>query len=232
MSPGTATPVLVFDADDTLWENNQRFDRTFTAFVDWLAARSVPAARVRDVFATLERENTRRHGYGSAVFIGSLRDTFGQILGRPASAEESAHIDTLVEDLRRNRVEPVPGAVETLRELASRHRLILLTKGIDAEQQAKIDTSGLASFFDVILIVAEKDVSTYQDLIARQDLDAGTTWMIGNSPQSDVNPARAAGLNAVYIPNPNTWALEHDEIDHSDPAILELTAIAQLTQHF
>ncbi len=84
----------------------------------------------------------------------------------------------------------------------------------------------------MILIVAEKDVSTYQDLIARQDLDAGTTWMIGNSPQSDVNPARAAGLNAVYIPNPNTWALEHDEIDHSDPAILELTAIAQLTQHF
>ncbi len=231
MAPGTATPVLVFDADDTLWENNQRFDRTFTAFVDWLAARSVPAARVRDVFATLERENTRRHGYGSGLHrqpAGHVRPDPGPSgLGGGVRAHRHPR-----EDLRRNRVEPVPGAVETLRELSSRHRLILLTKGIDAEQQAKIDTSGLASFFDVILIVAEKDVSTYQDLIARQDLDAGMTWMIGNSPQSDGNPARAAGLNAVYVPNLNTWALEHDEIDHSDPAILEITAIGQLTQHF
>ena len=39
-----------------------------------------------------------------------------------------------------------------------------------------------------------------------------TTWMIGNSPKSDINPALAAGLNAVFVPHGNTWILEHEEV--------------------
>ena len=33
----------------------------------------------------------------------------------------------------------------------------------------------------------------------------GTTWMIGNSPKSDINPALACGLHAVFIHHPHTW---------------------------
>ena len=38
------------------------------------------------------------------------------------------------------------------------------------------------------------------------------TWMIGNSPKSDINPALAAGLNAVFIPHDFTWVLEHEVV--------------------
>ena len=37
--------------------------------------------------------------------------------------------------------------------------------------------------------------------------------MIGNSPKSDINPALAAGLNAVFVPHGDTWILEHEEMD-------------------
>jgi putative hydrolase of the HAD superfamily len=56
--------------------------------------------------------------------------------------------------------------------------------------------------------------------------------MIGNSPKSDVAPARAAGLRAVFIPNVNTWALEHTELDPDDDGILHLRAVTDLLDHF
>ena len=34
--------------------------------------------------------------------------------------------------------------------------------------------------------------------------------MIGNSPKSDINPALAGGLHAVFIPHAHTWVLEHE----------------------
>jgi putative hydrolase of the HAD superfamily len=56
--------------------------------------------------------------------------------------------------------------------------------------------------------------------------------MIGNSPKSDIVPARAAGMRAVYIPNANTWALEHTELDADDDGILQLRRFTELLEHF
>ena len=58
----------------------------------------------------------------------------------------------------------------------------------------------------------EKDAATYARLVEERRLDPARTWMIGNSPKSDINPALAAGLNAVYIPHDRTWHLERTEL--------------------
>jgi putative hydrolase of the HAD superfamily len=56
--------------------------------------------------------------------------------------------------------------------------------------------------------------------------------MVGNSPKSDINPALDAGLNAVYIPHPRTWSLEHEEIQQADGRLLVLENFAGLRRHF
>jgi putative hydrolase of the HAD superfamily len=56
--------------------------------------------------------------------------------------------------------------------------------------------------------------------------------MIGNSPKSDILPARRAGLNAVFIPNDHTWVLEHTELDPSDTGVLRLRTLPELLDHF
>jgi putative hydrolase of the HAD superfamily len=58
--------------------------------------------------------------------------------------------------------------------------------------------------------------------------------MIGNSPRSDINPALAAGLNAVFIPHDSTWILEHEVVNQPAPGqhLLELASFAELTRHF
>jgi len=108
----------------------------------------------------------------------------------------------------------------------------MLTKGEREEQQQKINASALAPYFRHIHIVDEKNVDTYRALVREHELVVETTWMIGNSPKSDIVPARAVGMNAVYIPNANTWALEHTELDADDDRILHLRLFAELLEHF
>jgi putative hydrolase of the HAD superfamily len=224
--------VLIFDADDTLWEFNHLFERVIDDYLDWLAHPSRSSAEIRAVLLDIEAANAAEHGYGTTVFLRSLRDCFLHLNERPATDAEHAAIDALARPLLEHHVTPLPGVVETLSALGTRHRLLLLTKGATDEQQRKIDASALASHFEHVHIVAEKDVRTYRDVVGRHDLDPAATWMIGNSPKSDVAPARAAGLRAVYIPNVNTWALEHAELDPDDPGILQLRMIPDLLDHF
>jgi putative hydrolase of the HAD superfamily len=224
--------VLVFDADDTLWENNHLFERVIDDYLEWLSHPTMTPAEIRAALLDIEAANAVAHGYGSEVFLRSLRDCFDHLRERPATAEEHAAIDELARPLLEHRVEPGPGVVETLEVLGPRHQLLLLTKGATDEQQRKIDASELARHFRHIHIVSEKDVGTYRWLLETRALDPAASWMIGNSPKSDIAPARAAGMRAVYIPNANTWALEHTELDPADAGILQLRAFTELLDHF
>jgi putative hydrolase of the HAD superfamily len=87
-----------------------------------------------------------------------------------------------------------------------------MTKGDHAEQADKLRRSGLAEYFSAVEIVLEKDALTYQAVIARHELQPHSSWMIGNSPKSDINPALAAGIHAVFLFHKDTWILEHAEL--------------------
>lgn len=228
----TDRQTLVFDADDTLWENNVLFERVIDAYLDWLAHPTLDRAATRAVLDEVERANVVVHGYGTASFLRSLHDCFERLSARPTTAAESREIERLAAALVHDEVELVPGVAETLADLGTRHDLLLLTKGELAEQQRKIDASNLAHHFASTHIVIEKHAETYRSLVAELGLVHDTTWMIGNSPRSDILPARAAGLGAVFIPNPHTWVLEHDDLDPADRGVLHLKHFRELTQHF
>ncbi len=56
--------------------------------------------------------------------------------------------------------------------------------------------------------------------------------MIGNSPKSDINPALAAGLRAVWIPHDATWVLEHEEVTAAPGRLLTLSRFSELRDWF
>ena len=70
--------------------------------------------------------------------------------------------------------------------------------------------------------------------MSRHSLDPTKTWMIGNSPRSDINPALAAGLNAIFIEHPNTWVLEHEALVEPMPPtkLRKVTSFRDLAQFF
>lgn len=207
--------TLIFDANDTLWENNVVFERVREDFFGWLA--HPDEAHARAVREEIETADVAVHGYGSAVF--HARDRVAQLRGRPVTAAERAGIGELAAAFARHELELVPGVEEVLADLGTRHELRLMTKGDPVEQQTKFEVSGLAGHFRSVHVVARKDVATYRALASELALDPSTTWMIGNSPRSD----------AVFVPHPHSR--EHEEAAVDDSDVLTVGSLHDLPEH-
>jgi len=229
-----AGQTLLIDADDTLWENNIYFERAIAAFISFLDHHEYSPADVRQTLNAVERETILSHGYGLSSFMRSLVDCFERLSPAPVTEERRERIRGFARTIAEQEIELLPGVAETLAELSGRHHLILMTKGNHAEQADKLARSGLASYFAAVEIAAEKDPATYRAVIARHELEPHTSWMIGNSPKSDINPALAAGLHAVFLFHKDTWVLEHAAVDKAPEGqhLIELDAFAKLCEVF
>jgi putative hydrolase of the HAD superfamily len=209
----TVRQTLFFDADDTLWENNIYFERAIAAFISYLDHRVHTREEVREHLNTCERATIAEHGYGLKSFRRSLIRCFEQLSDGPVTPEKHARIVSFAESIAGQDIELLPDVEETLRALAERHRLILVTKGNGEEQHDKLQRSGLGELFEGVEVPPEKNASMYRGLLERYGSDARNTWMIGNSPKSDINPALQAGLNTIFIAHDFTWVLEHEVLD-------------------
>lgn len=223
---------LMIDADDTLWENNIYFERAIDDFISFLNHSRLTPAEVRVVLDEIERANVHIHGYGARSFARNLRECYAVLAERHIPEDELDRVMEFGERILRQDIELLPGVEETLRELATRHDLVLVTKGHAEDQRLKIDRSGLAPYFRRAVILAEKDRAAYERIVVELDCHPAQTWMVGNSPRSDINPALAAGLNAVYVPHAATWRLEHDELRDGPGRLLVLNRFSQLAEHF
>lgn len=226
--------TLLIDADDTLWENNIYFERAIASFISYLDHHEYTPVQVREKLNQIEREHTLQHGYGVASFSGSLITCFERLSSGPVAPERHERIASFAQAILDQEIELLPGVAATLPDLASRHRLILMTKGNEAEQANKLARSGLIEYFSAVEIPREKDSSAYRAVCEKHQLDPASTWMVGNSPRSDINPALASGLHAIYIHHPNTWALEHESIDAAPAGqrLLEVESFAKLAEIF
>lgn len=224
---------LIFDGDDTLWENNVLFERAIEAFIDHVDHPAMSRAEVRVVLDEIELANCSAYGYGVEVFERSLTECLARLRdGGPRREGDQDVPWRLCQPIRRGTVELLPGVVETLRTLGRRHRLALLTKGNPTEQRGKISSSGLAELFEHVEVVTEKEPDVYRSFASARGLDPRRTWMVGNSPRSDVWPALEAGLGAVLIPHPQTWSLEQRDLPTAADRFLVVDSIAALLEHF
>jgi putative hydrolase of the HAD superfamily len=226
--------TLLIDADDTLWENNIYFERAIATFISFLNHHEFSSEKVREVLNDVERECIVKHGYGLRSFGHALVDTFERLSPLPVTPELHAQVLGFTAAIENHAIEFLPAVPETLAYLAEKHRLILVTKGAVPEQQGKVERSGVQKYFAAVEIVAEKQPSVYEGLAAKYACDRSATWMIGNSPKSDINPALAAGLHAVFIPHGDTWILEHEEVRPAPERqqLLILGRFAELREHF
>ena len=232
-APPTIFPqTLLFDADDTLWENNIFFERAIAAFISFLDHAQHTPTEVREHLNRVERRTLAEHGYGTESFRTSLIRCFEDLVHAPATEQQHWRIMTFVDGILDAGVVLLPGVAEALEQLAQTHRLILVTKGDDLEQREKLRQSGLAAYFTAVEVLVEKTPAAYRELSHRHGCVPANTWMIGNSPKSDINPALAAGLHAVFIPHSDTWILEHEELAAAPAGqqLLRLGSLAELVE--
>ena len=224
------TRTLLVDADDTLWENITVFNAVNAAYVDWL----LPGSSVQELQSELDAlqvEFIAEHGYGRETFAKSLLGGVEQFVGRTPSDADRAVVAELVRPLQWDELDLIDGVHETLEELSARNRLIMVTKGDHDEQSHKVARSGLRHHFDAIEILPTKSVSEYERIGELYSLDPATTWMIGNSPRSDIHPALEVGFGAIHIPHAETWSHEREDLT-SHPRLMSLGTFSELVRHF
>ncbi len=223
---------LIFDADDTLWENNVYFEQAFDDFCAYLDHSALTPAEVRSILDEIEIENNRIHGYGAVNFGRNLSQCYLRLAERAVEEHDLKRVTALAHRILQQEVELMPGVEETLPFLAEKHELTLFTKGETAEQNRKIDLSGLRPFFAHCEVVKEKNRDAYAELAKARGFDTERTWMIGNSPKSDINPSLAAGLRAVFVPHPQTWTLEREEIRNVEGRLVVVNQFRDLVNLF
>lgn len=218
---------LIFDADDTLWENNIYFQRAIGEFLALMKPIASEGMQVRALLNKVEKECIPKGGYGTRNFIYALKETCCRLYQGTNGAAYLRQIEEIGTRLAQHPLDLRPGVTETLLRLHDQYRLMVFSKGDIQEQWGKLDRSGLLGYFDRVVIVEEKDAGAYHKLVREHQLHPERTCMIGNSPRSDILPALAAGLWAVFIPHPHTWELEDHPVE-PHPRLLQAQSIEEL----
>lgn len=199
---------LLIDADDTLWENNVYFERAFDEFIDFLAHSRLSPEEVRETLDQIEIDNVAQHGYGSKSFGRNMLQCFEHLAERTYADHDLENIVQIADRIMHHPIDVIAGVRDTLAYLTERHHLTLCTKGHTEEQLLKFERSALGPYFHGVEVVREKDTETYRGIVQSSDMVPAQTWMVGNSPKSDIHPALEAGLSAIFVPHAHTWSLE------------------------
>jgi putative hydrolase of the HAD superfamily len=221
----TEPDTIGFDADDTLWQNEQFFRFTEKRFVELLAGYADHLSR--RLLASHAR-NIAIYGFGIKGFMLSMVETALDVTNNSLPAGVIAEILAAGRDMLSHPIEPLPHVRETLDALAGSYRLVLITKGDLFDQERKVAQSGLGEFFDAIEIVSDKTRQTYERIFERHGSGAAASVMVGNSLGSDIVPAIEAGGWGVYIPHDLTWSFEHVEPPALSPRFRQIGHMGEL----
>ncbi|EDY82864.1 haloacid dehalogenase-like hydrolase, putative [Verrucomicrobiia bacterium DG1235] len=220
--------TIAFDADDTLWHNENLFEEHHRKYCQLLSEYH-DAQTVETTLFRTEMRNLELYGYGVKSFTLSSIETAIKLTDGAIPAEELRRIIDFGKDMLAHPVEVFEGVPEVLQTLSQDYQLILITKGDLRDQERKIAKSGLSQHFEHLEVVSEKNIEDYARLFRKRHIDPAEILMVGNSLKSDILPILELGGSGVHIPYHLTW--EHERIEdppHTHNRFHELKSIAQL----
>ncbi|TKG95045.1 HAD family hydrolase [Puteibacter caeruleilacunae] len=204
--------LIAFDADDTLWENENFFFEVHEQYAEFMT-KYVPKEEMLQHLHETEMRNLQPLGYGIKAFTISLMEAALSITNNKIDPEDLSHILQMGKGMIERPVHLLDGVTEVLEKLQGRYKLITITKGDLLDQNRKLRKAGLADYFTDFIVVNEKDESTYTGILEKYRVDPKHFFMVGNSMKSDVIPALEIGAHAAHIPFRYTW--QHELAEHN-----------------
>ena len=201
---------VLLDADNTLFD----YDR---AEAEALAETLAEAAPNVSRGEAIEAYHSINAGYWKLFEQGKI-DSAGLQSGRwvdlfrrmGLDGDPSAAAATYI-TLLSQKAHVLAGAVETVRELARRAKLCLVTNGLSRVQRGRLAHSEMAGSFTAILIseemgIAKPDPRFFQAAADALGLSPDRLLCVGDNPAADIAGARGAGIDACwYAPAGNPW---------------------------
>ncbi len=206
-----ATPYthLFFDLDHTIWDFDRNAEETLYELYRHYALDDLglPSA---DLF--IETYTRNNHQLWADYHLGKitkehLRETrFSRTfmeMGLSPEVMPMAFEDDYVR-ICPTKTNLFPQAHETLAELNSRYSLHLISNGFRESTELKIATTGLARYFDTVVIseivgVNKPDKAIFEFALAGAGAEVSGSLMIGDSLEADIRGAMAFGMDAIYF---------------------------------
>lgn len=201
--------IIAFDADDTLWDCQSYFDKVTDMMCEMVSKWCTPE-EAREELVNTERKNLGTTGYGCKAYILSVMETAILLSNNEISTKDIMRLIHAANDLIMLPATPLPQVEPTLKALDSYFKIIF-TKGDNLEQLKKVERSGLAAYFDDVVVTANKSEKEFSELCARYEVKPEELMMVGNSFKSDIAPALSIGAWGVYIPYLVSWEIEKTE---------------------
>ncbi|MGQ8337446.1 HAD family hydrolase [Sunxiuqinia sp. A32] len=224
--------IIAFDADDTLWENENFFREAEREFCRILHEYKPDEELMSNLFQ-VEVQNMEIYGYGIKAFVLSLIETALLISDQKVTPKQIDKILQIGKTLLNKEVNLLPGVKVVLNELHGKYRLVVATKGDLLDQERKLKKSGLLKYFHHIEVMTHKKEENYLELLNHLDIPANHFMMIGNSLKSDVLPVINLGGSAVHVPYHTTWAYEHmNPEDIKSDRFFEKNSIVEVLELF
>lgn len=222
----------IFDADDTLWEDNLYYEQIVHQLIEYIESFEVPLTRaeIRQVIDDVEHETIAEEGFGALGFAKSMQRAFQRLSHEycPHAPIPTDLFSSVLPSLLSLPKEVPQSTIDTLQAIrAEGDALILFTQGPIEVQQAKIARSGIAHLFHALAIGTEKSVEFYRAVISSFSAEPGEIHVVGNSLRSEILPALELGYRAFHYLNPNSWhAGTMCEIDRS--RYIEIQSLSEL----
>ena len=220
---------IFFDADDTLWENEQYFRAAEAKFIELLADYTTPEG-VQDMLWRKQEDNIPLFGYGSKTYMIGMTDAALELCGGTLPEHIYYGIKKIITDLAFHELEIIEGVKETLEALQGRYELIVATKGDLPEQMGKFRSSGLSHYFHHCEVMENKDEKNWLEIAAKHNLHPEEILMIGNSVKSDIAPVVSLGGWAIHTPHEVVWVHEMMDMPQND-RIIEVKNIREILNH-
>lgn len=199
--------LVAFDADDTLWHNEDFYWRARERFRQMMAKYDVNGS-VEEHADYMEVANIKYYGYGVMSFILSLIEAAIDLTEGAVRTEDIEVLMEMGKEMLTARVQVFEGVEETVARVADAHPLLLITKGDLLHQQNKVSDSGLRSYFKHVEVVSHKTPETYAAILKRFNVEPARFLMVGNSMRSDILPVLELGGWTVHVPSHRTWGHE------------------------
>jgi putative hydrolase of the HAD superfamily len=206
---------IAFDADDTLWKNEETYLEGRDVFLQILVNYGVGFEDLKKV-DQVEVNNIKYYGYGVMSFVLSLIEMAIELTEERIRPGDIQILLDQGKKMLSADVEVFPGVDSLLENLSPEYRLMLITKGDLSHQQRKIKSSGLARHFQEIEVVSDKTPDVYLEILERHHIIPESFVMIGNSLRSDILPVLKLGGWAIFLKDHMSWSHENDPLNESD----------------
>lgn len=219
----TEIQAVIFDLDNTLVNRQAAFRAYSEHFINQFVsvADEADRASMLEVMRIADRDGYRH----KRELYSELRQQF--------KIESKATVDELLQfwfQQFSSYTVLMDGAIELLTALKIRGiKLGIITNGSVASQHAKIEQVGLRSYFDAIIVSDEvgckkPDRKIFELAVARLDTQPHVCMFVGDHPVNDVQGAREAGLQPVWLQGFREWEQQAASAPHT------ITALGQILQ--